>query len=244
MTFSAGASGGPNVPIAMGGFMVPGGSGAQTNDLGEFRLFSLPPGEYYVQANQSFGAAAPRGRMLLPTYFPDATDPSTAQPVAIAAGQTSGEVVIRMVGAPSFQVSGVVLDESRRPVANAIVRLNPEGQGGRFPFMMGHMNQARTEASGAFTIDGVTSGSYTLLAIAPVTSGRGNGRAPGPMGSGGSGFSWSGAQGGAVGGGVMTETSADGVTTTYRDDAGTSVPVSVQQNNIVGLEVIVRRPAR
>ena len=30
--------------------LFPAGSGGQTNDLGEFRLFGLPPGDYYVQA--------------------------------------------------------------------------------------------------------------------------------------------------------------------------------------------------
>lgn len=65
----------PAVPMAAASMrrdiLIPAGPGAQTNDLGEFRLFSLPPGEYYVQATPRFdfgGSAAPRATTMLPTY--------------------------------------------------------------------------------------------------------------------------------------------------------------------------------
>ena len=113
----------PGGPPMRGNFLIPGRSSAQTNDLSEFRLFGLKPGEYYVQATARFeSGGSPLGMTLLPTYFPDISDLGAAQPISLGAGQTSGIIDIRMIAVPAFQVSGVVLDEARRPVANAMVR--------------------------------------------------------------------------------------------------------------------------
>jgi G3E family GTPase len=48
---------------------------------------------------------------------------------------------------------------------------------------------------------------------------------------------------GFVGGGVTTET-INGMTTQYRDDAGTRVAVTVNDASVAGVEVAVRRPPR
>jgi hypothetical protein len=232
--------------------LIPAGPGAQTNDLGEFRLFSLPPGEYYVQAmpRPDFGGSpAPRATTMLPTYFPGTSDPVAAQPISVGAGQTSGDVVIRMIGAPAFHVSGVVLDEAGRPVVNAMVRLIVDEPTGQPTFMMGRwsQSQSRTDTSGKFTINNVTNGTYTLLAAAPVViSGPADGRGAGVAASGGSVMSF-GVSGGfvseTIGGGIITETS-NGTTIQYRDDTATRVPIIVNQANVNGLEVIVRPPSR
>ena len=119
--------------------LIPGGSSATTNDLGEFRLFSLAPGEYYVQATSrpEFGEwAGARGTTFVPTYFPATSDALAAHPVVVAAGQTSADVVIRMIQVPAFQVSGVVLDQRGQPVADAIVRLVVDDPGEPIPFVM------------------------------------------------------------------------------------------------------------
>jgi protocatechuate 3,4-dioxygenase beta subunit len=232
-------------------FIVPVGQGAQSNDLGEFRLFGLPPGEYYVQAmpTPDFGGhAAPRATVLLPTYFPGTSDRAAAQPISLDGGQTSSEIVIRMVDAPAFEVSGVVRDEAGRPVVNAMVRLVTEGPDGQPTFRMGLWDyQSRTDSSGTFTMHSVTNGTYTLLAIAPIVisgpaGGRGAGTATGSGGATSYAFSSS-MSGGTVGGGVTTET-GNGTTIQYRDDTATRVPVTINHANVSGLEVIVRPPAR
>jgi hypothetical protein len=241
----------PGGPPMRGNFLIPGGSSAQTNDLGEFRLFGLKPGEYYVQATARFesGGSPARGMTLLPTYFPDTSDLGAAQPISLGAGQTSGIIDIRMIAVPAFQVSGVVLDEAGRPVANAMVRL-AGNEPGASPFGMNRWG-ARTDTSGRFTIDGVTSGSYTLLAIAPVViSGPANRGGAGSAGGGGftsleftTDFAGGTIVGGTVGGAVTTETS-NGTTIEFRDDTGTRLPVTIDNANVSGLEVIVRTPVR
>jgi hypothetical protein len=237
------------MPARLG--LIPAGSSAQTNDLGEFRLFGLAPGEVYVQATShpDFGrSASPRPTVPLATYFPGTADLVGAMPIALAAGQTSGDITIRMVSAPAFQVSGVVTDEGGRPVENALVRLQIERTPGE-PLMgfMGRMLSARSDKAGKFTISGVVNGSYTLLAIAPVLfstgdAGRGSGIGAGSFTSITSG-TVSGGVSGFVGGGVTTET-VNGVTTQYRDDTGTRVTVTVNDASVAGIGVVVRTSAR
>ena len=80
--------------------LLPAGSGGQTDDRGEFRLHSLPPGDYYVQAAPRLysggsvgpGGAAAAATTMVPTYFPSTTDSSAAQPIQVAAGQTATDV--------------------------------------------------------------------------------------------------------------------------------------------------------
>jgi hypothetical protein len=231
--------------------LIPGGSMvATTNDLGEFRLFGLSPGEYYVQAmsRADFGEShAPRAMRVLPTYFPGTSDALAAQPIAVAAGETSADVVIRMIQVPAFQVSGVVLDQRGQPLADAVVRLVVDEPGGPMPFLRGPLTQSRSDATGKFTIGNVTSGTYTLVAIAPVVISRPTDRGPASGGNNGGSFTTfgfgSGGVGGMIGGGVTTET-RNGTTIQYRDDMATRVPITVTAANVSGLEVIVRAAAR
>jgi protocatechuate 3,4-dioxygenase beta subunit len=240
----------PGVPpgVARSDFLVPGGQGAQSNDVGEFRLFGLPSGEYIVQAtpNHNFGPQAPSATTRIATFYPGTSDPAAAQRISVGPGQTVGDIAITMIEVPAFQVSGVVLTEAGRPVANAMIRLQVEERGAR-PFqMMGRWNQSRTDASGRFTIDGVTSDSYTLLAVAPVVVSRAAPPPSRPVQSGGT-FSFGVSGGfvsGTVGGGLTTETGPDGTTVHYADDTATRLPVTVSDANVSGLEVVVRPPAR
>jgi len=228
--------------------LIPAGPVAVTNDIGEFRLFGLAPGDVYVQATSQidFGrAASSRPTVPLPTYFPGTADVVGAMPITLAAGQTSGDITIRMVSAPAFQVSGVVTDEEGRPVENALVRLMPERTPGEPPAFMGRMLSARSDKAGKFTIGGVVNGSHTLLAIAPVllsTRDAGHGSA-GVMGSSMS-FSSGTVTGGMFGGLAITTETVNGVTTQYRDDAGTRVAVTVNNASVAGVGVVVRASAR
>ena len=234
--------------VARADFLVPGGQGAQTNDLGEFRLFGLPSGDYIVQAtpNHNFGSQAPSATARITTFYPGTSDPAAAQRISVGPGQTVGDIAMTMIEVPAFQVSGVVLTEAGRPVVNAMVRLQVEGGGARSFQMMEPWNQSRTDASGRFTIDSVTSGTYTLLAVAPAVLSRAVPPPSEPVQSGGT-FSFGvsgGSVSGTVGGGITTETGPDGTTVHYTDDMATRVPVTVDDANVSGLEVVVRPPAR
>lgn len=229
----------PDATFAQQDLFVPGGSSAQTNDIGEFRLFGLEPGEYYLQASapsEFGGGAAPRARTMVPTYYPDTPDPAAAQVVSVAAGQVSNDLVIHMIGAPAFHVSGVVRDEAGQPVANALVKLADDDASGS-PAMFMMLPQSRTDRTGHFAINNVPRGAYTLLAIAPVLISR-------PDSAGWVSGAWGSVSGsGTAAGGVMTET-RNGTTVQYRDDLATRVPVTVSDGNVENLEVVIRPPRR
>jgi len=227
--------------------LVPAGSSAQTNDLGEFRLFGLGAGDVYVQATAraDFGrGSSPRATVQLATYFPGTAEVADAMPITVAAGQTFGDITIRMISAPAFQVAGVVTDDDGRPVENALVKLDVERPPGE-PLMplLGRSRSVRSDKAGRFTINGVVSGSYTLVAIAPVLlSTRHDGRvspAAGGMSTEFASGPVSGVVSGFIGRGVTTET-INGVTTQYRDDTGTSMAVTVNAAAVQGLAITVR----
>src|SRR5205085_2888098 len=108
---------------------------------------------------------------------------------------------------------------------------------------IGRSRSVRSDRTGTFTINGVVNGSYTLVAIAPVLLTRGDAGHVAPSGAGTSTAFTSGTVSGVisgfVGGGVTTET-INGVTTQYRDDAGTCVAVTVNAATVQGLAITVR----
>src|SRR5438034_6256790 len=65
------------------------GGQAQTDDRGEYRIFDLPAGSYYLRAEQLQSGA---GRPSVPTYFPGASQLQSAVPITLAAGTVQDAV--------------------------------------------------------------------------------------------------------------------------------------------------------
>jgi hypothetical protein len=171
---------------------------------------------------------------VVPTYFPGTPDQLAAQSIIVESGQTYPDVVIRLIEAPAFHVSGIVRNEAGRPVANALVRVAPEGARARMPYLGGPSMQAHTDAAGRYSITNITPGAYTLTAIAPIVVTR----TAVPASGGGGGVALE-TVSGSTGGGVTTE-NRSGVTTEYRDDRGTRVPITIGDASIDDLAVVVR----
>jgi hypothetical protein len=149
--------------------LMPSGHSAQTNDLGEFRVFGLLPGEYAVAANgqqNPFLAASTSPTTLTTTYFPGVTDQASAQRVSVAAGQTTSGIEIRMATAAAFLVSGIVVDTEGRPLEGAMVSVTSSTP------MIGPHGLSRSDARGRFLIGSVTNGSYRV-GVAGSSSGPG-----------------------------------------------------------------------
>jgi hypothetical protein len=135
--------------------MVPAGHPAQSNDLGEFRIYGLFPGDYVVAAN---GESSPMVTSISPTtvtttYYPGVTDQSTAQAINVTAGQTANGVEIRMATAPAFLLTGVVVDTEGRTLEGAVVSVMSGSVTG--PHAMVH-----TDARGRFLVGSLTNGTY------------------------------------------------------------------------------------
>jgi hypothetical protein len=143
---------------------------SQTNDIGEFRIVGLRSGAYFLGAvpppDPSYRTGIPPPSMrLVDTLYPNARDGSLAAPIAVTAGLTVSDVLIRLLSASSYHLSGIVVDEHALPVQDAVVTLEPSsgkssGVGGT----------TRTDARGQFSID-VVSGDYTAIVSAPIRPG-------------------------------------------------------------------------
>ncbi len=149
--------------------LVTGGF-AETNDLGDFRLYGLRPGTYYVSASfrlmqlsvseagvpatQFLGAA----RGVVPTFYPGSTISSNAQTIEVRAGEEA-TVGIRLQSASLARLNGRVVDARGQPAGNTLVMLNAAGADGALFFSA---NVVETNAQGQFTISNVPPGDYRV----------------------------------------------------------------------------------
>jgi protocatechuate 3,4-dioxygenase beta subunit len=157
----------PWTPAAIGVSGVSGPS-AMTNDLGEFRIFGLAPGDYLLEATPQtaivcFDCGGFNRPVLISTYYPGTTDRASASRVKVAGGQTTSGIELTLQSGPSFHVSGIVVDPRGRPVEGAWIRLvvDPPGAAGNSP------GEVQSDASGRFRLDGVPGGRYRLFAMPP-----------------------------------------------------------------------------
>jgi hypothetical protein len=82
-----------------------------TNDRGEFRLFWVPPGKYYLAVTPAPVAPAPgvpAAASPAKSYYPGVSDIALATTVTIAGGEDMGGMDISIQGSRSFRVSGQV----------------------------------------------------------------------------------------------------------------------------------------
>jgi len=137
------------------------GRGAQTNDIGEYRIFGLSPGQYYVSAvlqNVSMGQQDTNDRSgYAPTYYPGTGNVAEAQRLTIAQGQTLTAVNLTLLPTQTVRASGIVVDAQGRPMGNVGVSAMQGFSG------MGYFG-GQTKPDGTFTINGLTPGEYTLRA--------------------------------------------------------------------------------
>src|ERR1041385_1242532 len=111
---------------------------ALTTDRGEYRLFWLPPGEYYVSTIAStarvnellqialVGGVAPTGpkpvETYAPVYYPGTTDAQAATQVKVRPGGDLGGIDFTLVRVIPRKIRGVVVDAATgQPVKSANV---------------------------------------------------------------------------------------------------------------------------
>jgi hypothetical protein len=165
--------------------MTPGGVDT-SDDRGEYRVFGLQPGTYYVAAtakNDSLplrgGPAAPGragGTPLAygPTYYPSAGNIAAATAVRVRAGQETQAIDVSTRLVPVAEVNGTVALGER--TGRVSVSLLPDEDG---PRMLPGM-EATVAQDGTFRFADVPQGRYLALAREVGGMGRGAGAVPRP----------------------------------------------------------------
>jgi hypothetical protein len=147
-------------------------SSSSTNDLGEYRIFGLAPGKYYVNAvyrsnTMAMGTvdrtANPNSTIqdegYAPTYYPGTHDTTSAVPVPVAAGQPLTNVDFTLRRTRTVRVKGKIRGPNSQGRSMVMLLQQNDVVG------MGSRNMSTTQgADGAFEIRGVTPGAYTLVA--------------------------------------------------------------------------------
>ena len=139
---------------------------AQTNDLGEYRIYGLQPGNYYVSAKPEGlrgvivnSSVTSSNRGLAPTFFPGTAAAADARPVIVAAGEVTANVSMRLLTVPLVRVAGRVVNSQGQPATNVLVMLNGARMDGA---VGGTMQYDEVDAQGRFTLSNVPPGEYRL----------------------------------------------------------------------------------
>jgi uncharacterized protein (DUF2141 family) len=135
---------------------------ALTNDLGEYRVYDLPSGKYYVSAVLRNAAQTALGKdRYLPVYYPGSTDPLTAAQLEIPPGSQMRGIDMTLRRGPTVVVRGKIANPAAdSPGRGASVRLLTRGSG--LMTTTGQATPIRGDRD-TFEIRGVTPGAYTLV---------------------------------------------------------------------------------
>jgi hypothetical protein len=144
-----------------------------TDDQGAFRLFGLPPGEYYVSATLRSGGPEVTDPMGEPsgyaaTYYPGTTNIAEAQRVTVALSQENNGVHFGLIATRMVRVSGQVIRSDGSPVTNGNVMLAPVNSSGGRAMIMQQGGAGNRISDGTFRLPSVAPGRYQLQARAPA----------------------------------------------------------------------------
>jgi len=139
---------------------------AQSNDLGEFRLFGVPAGKYFVAASQSMrgpiGFQSGQGEVALSTYYPSASEAAQATAIDVPTGAMLQGIDIRMLRSRAYRLSGKVTGISAGARNGGMVFLHPHSAGTLVRMDQGFSGPWRPD--GSFVVGAVPPGSYTIIA--------------------------------------------------------------------------------
>ena len=101
-------------------------SGDTTDDIGQFRLHGLSPGEYFVSAQMQAGLMFGQSDDKVgygTTYFPGTAVQTEAQRVRVALGQETAQINITMATSRIATISGNAVSSSGRPITRGLLML-------------------------------------------------------------------------------------------------------------------------
>lgn len=173
--------------------LVPGGgegSTDRTDDQGGFRLYGLPPGDYFVSANNRQGMVVQaelnntEADGFAPTYYPGTPNLGEASRIPLKAGQEMSGANFALVVARMARIRGRALNSRGEPVGRSMLMLAPADPMMNVAFSV-NMANAMVGPDGSFQFANVAPGRYNLnvrpvgmpgandeFAVVPVTVGN------------------------------------------------------------------------
>ncbi|MDP2319261.1 MAG: carboxypeptidase-like regulatory domain-containing protein [Acidobacteriota bacterium] len=173
--------------------LVPGGgegSNDRTDDQGGFRLYGLPPGDYFVSASNRQGLVMQadvnntEADGFAPTYYPGTPSIGEAARIPLKAGQEMSGANFALVVARMARIRGRALNSRGEPVGRSMLMLTPADPMMNMNFSV-NMNNAMVGPDGSFQFANVAPGRYNLnvrpmsmtganeeFAVLPVTVGN------------------------------------------------------------------------
>lgn len=138
---------------------------AKTDDLGRYRVHTLPPGDYYIDAAPdpldamrqvpTPGAKPP---VLARTFYPGAPRVDEARTVTVAIGQTLSNLDFSMTSMTVVTVGGLVTESTGAPANGAFVRLQRVGG------PIGEVRGGSSVEANNFSFPAVPPGDYWMMA--------------------------------------------------------------------------------
>ena len=142
------------------------GSNDRTDDRGGFRLYGLPPGDYFVSAsnrNSTYmgpGMSNTESEGFAPTYYPGTPNVAEATRITLKAGQEMSGANFALIVARMARVRGRTVNSRGEPSSGMMAMLAPAD-----PYngmMMMNMSNAMIGADGSFEFANVAPGRYNV----------------------------------------------------------------------------------
>jgi uncharacterized surface anchored protein len=130
-----------------------------TDDRGEFRVWGLAPGRYYIRVTnprRSERGPSPT-EVYVPVFYPSVVDPVQAQSVELHPGEELNGINFTLGPSHTVRVRGRILTSNTAPAKGAQVTLSQSGNSS-------YSLDAETDAAGKFDIPSVPVGSYVMVA--------------------------------------------------------------------------------
>jgi len=150
-----------------------GSQGDTTDDRGDFRLYGLEPGEFYISASPEMGQAVEPmpGVKHSPvvTYYPGTTKTSEAERVTLSEQGELSDLTFQIQTAATFTVSGRVVS-SGGSLRHAFVQMHDDEPRG--VHVRGRVPGGGAMSDGRFAIAGVVPGEYVVTTRATLDDGE------------------------------------------------------------------------
>ncbi len=132
------------------------GGGDITDDLGQFRIYGLAPGDYFVSASFNPPGEPATALGYPPVYYPGTPSAAEARRIRIGLGEETQNINVTLVSVRYAVVSGTVAN-SLNVSASASIQVTSSD-----PVAGAPVAPTRTASNGTFTLRSVPPGEYRL----------------------------------------------------------------------------------